>query len=200
MRIAGGMPSDDFPVTLQEINLWIDQGIAASAMKNYGDGVQIDGFEFIGDAYYCTFRNLNLVQDTTSLYYHTTLPTAPVGVPRGYDITDAYIQQPQGGYGKPMVRVTPQQLGFYDDLPKPKNSIEYWVENTTLFVKTDLPLLLTGSKVAVRMIGSAGDRSLTAEVLAPQDAIPYIVEYIMKIFVPTDSAPKDTMNDGTNIK
>lgn len=200
MRLAGGMPSDDFPITLNEINLWLDHGIAASAMKNYTDGVSIDGLEFIGDAYYVTFKNLTLTQDTDSLYFKTTLPAAPVGVPRGYDIASAYIMKATGGYGTPLVRVNPQQIDYYDSLPKPKNSIEFWAEGTTLYVKTATTALLTGAKVAIRMVGSAGSRALTDEALVPSDAVPYVVEYVFKYFMQTDAMPKDTMNDGTNTR
>jgi hypothetical protein len=202
IRLAGGMPSDDFAVTLNEINLWLDHAIAASAMKNYADGVQIDGIEFVGDAYYTTFKDLVLSQDSISLYYKTTIPAPPVSVPRGYDISSAYIQKGVGigGFNKPMIRVTPQALDFYNDLPKPKNSVEYWTEGMTMYVTTTTSTLLNGAKVAVRMIGSAGSRLLTDEALVPNDAIPFIVDYVFKYFMPTDSAPKDTMNDGTNNK
>jgi hypothetical protein len=200
MRLAGGMPSDDFPITLDEINLWLDHGIAASAMKNYTDGVQIDGLEFIGDAYYTTFKNLSLTKDTDSLYYTTTLPAAPIGVPRGYDITSAYIMKPEGGYSKAMLRVNPQQLDYYNELPKPKDAIEFWVEGKVMFVRTDTAFLLNNNKVAVRMAGSAGSRSLTAEALVPADAVPFVVDYVFKYFLQTDQMPKDLMNDGTNAK
>ena len=200
IRLAGGMPSDDFPITLNEINLWLDHAIAASAVKNYTDGVSIDGLEFVGDAYYATFKNLTLTQDTDSLYFKTTIPAPPVGVPRGYDIASAYIMQATGGYGTPLVRVNPQQLDYYESLPKPKNSIEFWVEGVTLFVKAATTNLLTGAKVAVRMIGSAGSRSLTDAALVPNDAVPYIVDYVFKYFSQTDQMPKDLTNDGTNTR
>ena len=199
IRLAGGMPTDDFPITLHEINLWLDHGIAASAVKNYSDGVQIDGFEFVGDAYYTTFKDLVLSQDSVSLYYTTTIPAPPVSLPRGYDISSALLQKPEGGYTG-MIRVSPQQLEFYNDLPKPKNSIEYWTEGSTMFVTTSTQQLLTGSKISIRMVGSAGKRALTDDALVSADAVPFIVDYLFKYFLQTDNMPKDTMNDGTNIK
>jgi hypothetical protein len=199
MRIAGGIPTDDFPVSLNEINLWLDHAIAASAMKNYTDGVQIDGLEFVGDAYYTTFKDLTLTQDTTSLYYKTTLPAPPISVPRGYDISSALWQKPQGGYTV-MLRVNPQQLDYYQALPKPKNAIEWWVEGKTMYVRTDSQQLLNNGKVSVRMVGSAGSRGLSDEALVSADSVPYVVDYLYKQFMPGEQMPKDNVNDGNNTR
>ena len=51
-RLAGGDVSDDFSPKLDEINLWLNHGIAASAFKNYTDSVQIDGIEFVSESFY----------------------------------------------------------------------------------------------------------------------------------------------------
>jgi len=198
-RLAGGEPSDDFPVTLLEINFWLDHAVAASAKVNYTDGVNTDGIEFVGDAYYVTFKNLVLAIDPGTTYFTTTLPSAPIALPRGYDIADAYIQVGDSGLNQ-MVRVTPQQLGVYESLPKPKSKVFFWTEGKALFIQGLPAVNYTGNFVTIRMVGSAGKRLLTDELYIPTDYIPYIVEYIQKNFLPTQAGPKDVMPDGNDVR
>jgi hypothetical protein len=201
-RLAGGDPTDDFPVTLQEINLWLDQAVAASAMRNYADSVNVDGIEFVGDAYYTTFKNIVLARDSVTRDFFGTLPAMPVGVPRGHDISAAHLQitLPAPGLSAPLVRMNPQQLSFAHTLPYPSLTPRYWVEGNQIYVRGFDGTDYTGRSITIRMIGSAGRRLLTDELLIPSDYLPFVIEYIMKNFLPTQNGPKDTINDGNDIK
>lgn len=194
-RLAGGVPQDSFEPTLDEINKWLDHGAAAAAMKNYTDGVQIDGMEYVADAFYLTTKGIALTKDSDSGYWTATLPNAPIGIPRGYDITSLYLQG-SGRYSNSLVRLNPQQIDYYRSLPKPKNFIFYWPENDTLYIDSFADL--TNEKAVVRMAGSAGKRLLTDKFLCPDDYIPFVVEYVFKQFLPKTNVPKDNLNDSVN--
>jgi len=201
-RLAGGDPTDDFPVTLQEINLWLDQAVAASAMRNYTDSVSVDGIEFVGDAYYTTFKNIFLAKDSVTQDFYGTLPAMPVAVPRGHDISSVYLQitSPTVSLSPPLVRMNPQQLSFAHSLPFPKTTPRYWVEGNQVYVRGFDGTDYTARNITIRMVGSAGKRLLTDELLIPSDYLPFVIEYIMKNFLPTQNGPKDTVNDGNDIK
>lgn len=192
-RFAGGTPSQDFEPTLDEINKWLDYGVASAAMKNYADGVNIDGIEFVGDAFYTTVKNLVLTTDDGTPYYKTTLPSQPVSLPRGYDI--ASVQVMNGNkVSKSGIRVSPQQLDYYKSLPKP-DGFFYWTEQQTLFVDSDL--VMTGKKLLVRMASSAVDRSLDAALTIPDDQMAFLLDFMFRYF--GNKVPQDYSNDGKNI-
>lgn len=192
-RLAGGTPSQDFEPTLDEINKWLDYGVASAAMKNYADGVNIDGIEFVGDAFYTTVKNLVLTNDSDTPFYKTTLPAQPISLPRGYDITSVQVMD-GGRLSMSGIRVSPQQLDYYKTLPKPEGFF-YWSEQGTLFVESDR--VMTGKKLLVRMASSAVNRSLDAELTIPSDQMPFLLDFMFRYF--GNKVPQDFSNDGKNI-
>jgi hypothetical protein len=67
-----------------------------------------------------------------------------------------------------------------------------WIESFTA---------LQNNQLFVRMAGSAGTTytgGLEDELRVPDDAISYIVEYVLRVF--GQPAPQDTSNDGVNQK
>jgi len=189
-RLAGGTPSNDFEPVISEINAWLDYGIAQAAIRNYRDGAEID-VEYIADAFYTTFKNIPISREPESGYWKGVLPSPAIGVPRGYDITSV-MPASNGRFGKPFIRVTPQQLDYYNDLPRPIGPF-FWTEESFIYVETNMDL--SGVKLAVRMASSAGKRGLNDEVLCPADYIPLVIEYTMAKFQPR---PKDNSTDGVN--
>ncbi len=195
-RLAGGDVSDDFAPKLDEINLWLNHGIAASAFKNYTDAVRIDGIEFVGESFYITVGGISIQQDQNTGWYFANLPSAPYALPRGYDITMVAIQ----GVGKlsmGFVRKDPIRHNAHHSLPKPPNKVFWWVDNNVLYMDAFTPL--QNDKLYVRMAGSAGGvyrGGLEDELRVPDDAIPFIVDYVMRVFA--NQVVQDTSNDGIN--
>lgn len=195
LRIAGGTPSQDFEPTLDELNLKLDPAAASAAMKNYADGVNVDGIEFVGDAFYTTIKNLTLIEDTDTPYFKTTLPVAPLALPRGYDVASVAVMAGRNRLSANGVRVTPQQLDYYKSLPTPPNSFFYWFENTTLYVESFTEM--TGMKLLVRMASSSIDKSLDSKFYVPDDYLGFVMEIVERQYLPR--APQDSSNDGKNI-
>jgi hypothetical protein len=195
-RLAGGDPPAEFPIKVDEVNLWLNHGIFASSVKSYQDAVQYDGVEFVPDAYYTTFRNLALTQDADTGYWKATLPSTPGALPRGYDISTATIML-QGRLSASMMRVSPQQIDSLYSLPRP-NGIFFWVEGNVLHIESRSDL--TGKSAMVRMVSSEGTGSLDEEIKAPADAMDFIITYVYNKFAPLLNVPVDNNNDGQNIK
>jgi hypothetical protein len=193
-RLAGGDVSDDFHVKLAEINLWLNHGIAAAAMKNYTDGVQVDGIEYVSDSFYVSFRDVTITHDTGTGYYYADLPAMPYGLPKGYDITRLAIQG-NGELSKGLIRVDATKNAAYQHLPKPKNKLFYWMEGKRVWI--DSFTALQTNKLFGRM--AASDTSTYSGGLddpfnAPPDYVPFIMDYVYAKFI--QPVPQDTSNDG----
>lgn len=195
-RLAGGDVSDDFSPKLDEINLWLNHGIAASAFKNYTDAVKIDGIEFVGEAFYISVKNLTISEDTTTGWYFVTLPSSPYALPKGYDITMVAIQG-NGKLSQSLLRTDAVRFDANKKLPQVPNKIYWWPEGNVLWM--DSFTALQNDKLFIRMAGSAGSTysgGLEDELRVPDDAIPFIVQYVMGLFA--QPVPQDNNNDGQN--
>jgi hypothetical protein len=194
-RFAGGDPSDDFPIQLEEINGWLNFGLAAAAMKNYGDTAALD-VEHVADAFYYTFTALPLSMDSATGYYYTTLPQLAYALPKGYDITGVNIAE-GGQLSKGFVRIFQNQLDRYRDMRMPPNKSAYWVEGSTLYVNS--PFLLDGKSLRVRMASGGDSSDLDSQVGVPDDLVDFVVAQVYNKFLPFMNVKPDLSNDGVNV-
>ena len=194
-RFAGGDPSDDFQLKLEEINAWLDFGMAAAAMKSYGDTASLDT-ENIADGFYITHKNIALTADPDTGEYYASLPSMPLALPRGYDITGVYIE----GLGKlsdSLMRIHGNYLEYFKRLRKPPNRIPYWIEGKQIRVGGDM--VLDGKSIRVRMAGPSGG-ALTDDFNCPEDMLPFVVEQVYRLLMPTANVRQDLSNDGVNVQ
>ena len=190
-RISGGLPSDDTAITENEIALWVDAGIAASAMKAYSESVNLEQVAHVPEGYYITIKGLALTEDTDTGRFKATLPGKPYGLPAGYDITSLQVQG-NGKLSQPAIRLPLERVSYYKLLPHPKNANFFWPEGNILYMESATDL--TGKKVVVTMAGQSTD--LNTEMSVSEDQLPWITEYIFKTFLPTLNIPADNQNDG----
>lgn len=190
-RLANGTPSNDFEPSLSEINSWLDGGVAIAAMRNYTDSASLD-IEYIADAFYYSYK-VPISKDDETGYYKGTLPALPLAIPRGYDISNASVIG-SGFVGKSAVRVSPQQLPIFRDLPKPSDAIFFWTEGKLVFLES--PFDLVNRSLRVTMAGSKGSAKLTDELLCPLDYISIVVDWVYSKFV--QNPPKDVTKDNLN--
>jgi hypothetical protein len=195
MSLAGGVPSPDFQPSLDEINGQLDFAVAHAAKIQYNESAQMDT-EFVSDAFYYNFKNLALTKEADTGYWKTTMPASPIGLPRGYDITSVHIQG-TGGYSKALVRLTPQQIAYYRELPVPKNRIFFFTQGAELFLVSDFDL--GGESAMVRMAAPAGKRALTDQLMCPEDMIKFVIEYLEAKYLQKSGKPTDKSNDGQTV-
>lgn len=195
-RLAGGDVPDDFSPKLDEINKWLDHGIAASAFKNYTDAVRVDGVEFVSESFYITVSGLTISEDTNTGLYYTTLPSAPYALPPGYDVTMVALQV-DGKLSRGMVRKNPTRHNTFTSLPKPPNKLFYWFDGAKIWI--DSFTALQSNTLHVRIASSKGsvqNGGLNDELRVPDDAIPFITDYVLRTFGAMQ--PQDNSNDGVN--
>lgn len=193
-RLAGGNVPDDFSPKIEEINYWIEHGVAYSAMKNYTDNVNAADIEFVSDAFYTTFYDISLseVQKTKELV--GTIPSIPYGLPRGHDIISASVSNGSGERIE-MMRLTLSQASYFKKFKYPSNSVFYWVEGNKIYVTSKY--ILTDYLVIIKMASSVGDAGLDSELNCPPDLIMTVVDYVTRQFV--QPVQKDLSNDGVQV-
>lgn len=197
-RLAGGDVPDDFSPKLDEINLWLNHGIAASAIKNYSDAVKIDGMEFVSESFYISLSDLTIYKDETTGWYYADLPASPWALPKGYDITTVSIQG-NGVLSRGLIRTEPTRRNMHDSLPKIPNKLYWWIDTNRLNIESFTAL--QHNKLYVRMAGSAGTTytgGLNDTLRVPDDAVPYIIEYVLRVF--GQKVVPDVSNDGVDQK
>lgn len=197
-RITGGLLTPDVEVTLTEIAIWIQAGIAVSIKKDYADGVQLDNLEYVGDAYYGRFLIENSVEDELSGLMSATLPGMPVSMPRGYDIVSATFVPVEDGTKIKGLRLSPQQSDYYQELSLPSDMIPFWTNGSFLFYDVVSGVPNVQYNVVLIMAGAAVPPVLDAVLPAPIDAEPFIIDYVLGKMLPTERTAKDRMNDGNN--
>lgn len=190
-RLANGDVSDDFPIKIEEVVQWVGQGVAMAAMKNYTDNANID-VEYVSDSFYTTYKNLSLTKDSQTGFFNTTVPAAPYGIPKGYDVSGVNIEG-DGMLSNGLVRVNIQQLDYYLKLSLPPKAIFYWFEGSVLNLFSTWAIL-DGIKVRVRM--ASGGVSLDSELNIPADYMGYVSEFVFGKLMPTLNIPQDNVNDG----
>lgn len=192
-RLANGDVSDDFPIKIEEVSQWIEQGVAVAAMKNYTDNANIE-IEYVSDSFYTTFKNLSLTKDSETGFFNTTVPAAPYGIPKGYDVASVNIEG-QGILSNGLIRVNIQQLDYYLKLSLPPKAIFYWFEGKVLNLFSTWAIL-DGFKVRVRMASGGDSTDLSAELNIPSDYMGFVSDFVFQKLMPTLNIQQDNVNDG----
>jgi hypothetical protein len=192
----GGMPSDDANLTENEVNQYINQGIAYIAKVNYTDSIKIDGIETVSDAFYTTFKNLAVAKDNDTGYYYATLPQPPVWLSRGYGIASVTFPV-STGLAKAPTAVSPREVDYIEQIKLPPSKIFYWAEGGKLWMRSYTNLV--GKFAIVRMISSENS-DLTAELNVPAEYISDIINWIMDQLKFRKQMTEDSTNDGLDTK
>src|SRR6266496_6346701 len=78
-QIYGGHPSDDATITINLVNVWLDDAIAVAAKKNYTDSIAIEGIAYVNNSFYTTYKGLTLSEDEFGIW-KIILPQIPFGI------------------------------------------------------------------------------------------------------------------------
>src|SRR5205814_6448430 len=84
-QIYGGQPSDDANITVGLTNIYLNEGIAIAAQKNYTDNAALDGIAYVDGSFYLTYKNIAVTKDEQFLY-KVALPHIPFAIGNGEGI------------------------------------------------------------------------------------------------------------------
>ena len=128
--IYNGLPTDDATITIPVINLWINDGLAAAAKKNYAESLQIEGVAYINNSFYTTYKGLTITPDESQIWKFT-LPQIPLGLGRNEGISTVQFKA-DGKVSFTAIPLSQNQVGYADTLRAVPNKIFYWNEGQTV--------------------------------------------------------------------
>ena len=195
-QIYNGQPSDDSSITFNQVNLWLNQAIAAAAKKNYADNTQMDGVSYINNSFYTSFSNLAVATDGVGVY-KVTLPQIPVSLGKNEGVSTLQFVDSKGKVSSlTAIPLSANQLAYQEFLRPIQNKLLYWSEGIFLYVKTSI--ILSQYTAKVRMVSGGDSTNLNSILIIPDDAMPMVIEYIKQQLAFERSRPIDVNNDGVD--
>lgn len=192
--LAGGHPNDDFQVTVGLVNQNLNAAIAAAAVKNKRENSDLEGVDYVADAFYSRFKGIAITKEADTGYYTAKLPQPPVAVGIGYDITSFKLFS-RAGVKTSCIRVPLKELDYMHDLDLDLKKVYYWVNGDNVFLQSNVDI--TGYKITLQMVSSQSS-DLSSVLSVPDNYIPDIVSYMAGIFNIQTNVPVDVANDGIN--
>lgn len=195
-QIYNGQPSDDSSITFNQVNLWLNQAIAAAAKKNYADNIQIEGVSFVNNSFYTSFANLVVSSDGVGSY-KIVLPQIPVSLGKTEGVSTLQFVDGQGKISShTAIPLSANQVAYQEFLRPIQNKLLYWSEGIYLYIKTSIALNQYTAKV--RMVSGGDSTDLSSTLIIPDDAMPMVIEYIKQQLAFERSRPIDQSNDGVD--
>lgn len=192
-HIYNGQPNQDANISVNLVNQLINQGIGVVAKQNYVDSLKIDGISYVNNSFYTTFKNLAVSKDE-NLLYKVTLPQLPFGIGSNEGISRLVFKDSFNNISIPCVPLTQNQTTYFRSLRKPSNRVLFYSEGIYVFAFSSLPLYQYTAQVT--MVSGGDSTDLTSTLNVPDDYIPGIIDYCVKLLTSERFMPKDVMNDG----
>lgn len=191
--IYGEQPQDNASITPNLVNQWINDAIGVVVKNNWYESIKLDGVAYINNSFYSTFSDITITSNGINLY-SLTLPTLPIGIGKNEGVAAVELYDANGVSSFPLIPLSINQVGYSRSLMPIPNKILYWYENTTMYIKSTLPLNLFTANI--RMISGSNSTSLDSELNVPADYVPQIIEYVTKYLMTERATPQDLSNDG----
>lgn len=191
-QIYNGPASDDATITLELINLYLNDAIGFAVKENYKESIATDGVGYINNSFYATFKGIAITKNDDGTY-KLTLPQIPFGVGKNEGVATLQFKK-DNEVSQTAIPLSLNQVGYAFNMRPVQDKILYWTENQYAYVKTTLPLYQFTA--TVRMISSGVSTDLDATINVPDDYFGLIVEYIKKQVFFERQQPLDTNNDG----
>ena len=190
--IYNGLPTDDATITIPVINLWINDGLAAAAKKNYAESLQIEGVAYINNSFYTTYKGLTITPDEQGVWKFS-LPQIPLGLGRNEGISTVQFKA-DGRVSFTAIPLSQNQVGYADTLRAVPNKIFYWNEGQTVYLKSAIQM--NQYTATVRMVSGGNSSDLDSVLNIPNDYVADVIGYVVKLLMTERNQPIDTTNDG----
>ena len=193
--IHNGLYSDDTDISDNLINLYVNQGVAIAAKNNYKEAIQLDGIGYINNSFYTTYKGISVVSDEENLWT-LPLPQIPIAIGRNEGISRLLFKNSQNNLSFDAIPLPANQLAFTRSMRPIPNKILYYSEGGDAKVITAINM--TEYKASVTMISGGDSTNMNSTINLPDDAIPAVIDYVMKLLVSELKMKADNTNDGVS--
>lgn len=191
-HLADGFPHTSFPITDNEIMLYIDAEIPFVMKQQMFENSKVIGTLETPEAYLSTYE-IAPTQDEQTQEWVATLPQPPVDLPLGYSITRVYASF-QGFETDDFLPLSAKRSAFRNQLPQSPN-ILYRVNNgQEIRIKPPTNMNIYGTTILVEMPISRTDDK-TATMNLPDSAISLIFDRVIARILQRYSIPQDIIKD-----
>lgn len=196
--VLGEIPNDDNDITLNLINLYVNQGIALAAKANYTDNLKMDGIAYVNSSFYTTFKNIAITKSTFEDFcYELSLPEIPVALGRADGVAQLTLKDGTQ-FSLTGVPITTEQVAFRKVMRRIPNRFYYWYERSTVII--DCVLDITDYTATVKMVSSGSDSTdLSATIYLPNEWLSFVQDYVVKNLILERQQPKDLTNDSITV-
>lgn len=200
--VYGGQPTDDASITPNLVNIYINQGIASAVRQSYNASIQVDNVGYINNSFYTTYKNLSITNDEQFLW-KATLPQMPMAIGINEGVASVRIKDNTNNLeGIDCIPLSIKQKAYARSMRTIPNSTLYYYENNTLFLISTIPLnpyTLTVTMISGGGSSSGGGSGVNSPLNVPEDYIPLIVEYVVKMLTTERKQIQDQANDGISM-
>ena len=193
--IYGNQPTDDATISVNLVNIWLEQAIAYAAKKNYTDAFQLDGVGYVNNSFYTKFTGLTITNDS-QFTWKITLPQVPVGIGAIEGISTLRIKYDNIYVSQAVVWLTANQNTFFENMRPIQNKILATYLGNAVYVTSTLLLDLYDAECTI--ISGGDSTNLDSTINVPSDYIILISEYLKTQLMFERSVPVDTQNDAVD--
>lgn len=176
-HVNNDFPGENFSTSVNEIMLYIDEGVSAAIPLLAYKAAAIDEVFHsleVPEAFIVRFLLTAVEQDTPSGNYFCTLPQPPISLPLGYSINRAYAIIPGSGETVSFFPIKAKRVSYRKYMPMP-DGVRYWITNNTMWMAASNGLTLLNYSIYVEMpTGRTSD--LDAPLNMPDDIIEEIIK------------------------
>lgn len=194
-QVYGTQPTDDSTITPNLVNLYINQGIGVAVKQNYNEATQLEGVGYVNNSFYSTFKGIPITKDDGFLWKFK-LPSVPYGIAKNEGLSSLVLKENKSNISLPVVFLSVNQVTYYQSMPQIPNKTLAYYQGDTVFISS--VNLLNQYTATVTLISAGDSNDLSSNLNVPDDYIPVIIEYAVKILSASRAQIQDNVNDGTD--
>lgn len=189
-----GIPNDQSDITINEVDLYVNDAIATIINKQAIDEYNITGIISVPEGYITTYKLSSLLYDEVTGLYYSVLPHPPLGLSGNSGVAGVYFGS-NGKQSKPVLHVKPHEVDYFSSMPMPPNAAYYWIENSTIYIYCNTDLTSNTDSLFIRMATNI-QSSNSAILNVPPEAVELIFQAVINKLLPRKNIRPTNLIDG----